>query len=343
VAAHVPELRGAGWAARATVRDLLANRSRLPLRAELEFAGFPGDDDEALSRFVKMVAAGEPMPPVWSYSNAGWCVLGRALETLTGLTWEGAMRGEVFGPLKMDQTTFVHGPVAVPCASGHEVTARGVVRADPWTPRALAPAGSTLLSTVRDILRFAGSHLDDTSLAELRGSPEEIRIHAWLDAWCLGWARFDWLGGPVWGWDGLISGQRAVLRLVPERRGAVVLLTNCATGRALYRSMFPDLMDAWFGVHVPPLLLEPSEGAAGDLSRFAGVYAWPDRRFDVVATDTSLVLESGGRTVVGLPVDGRTFLVDAGDPDTPTVTFGGFDRDGRPGVLYEMLWGLPRA
>ena len=40
VAAHVPELRGAGWAARATVRDVLANRSRLPLRAELEFSAF---------------------------------------------------------------------------------------------------------------------------------------------------------------------------------------------------------------------------------------------------------------------------------------------------------------
>jgi CubicO group peptidase (beta-lactamase class C family) len=31
---HVPELRTVGWAERATVRDLLANRSGLPLRAE---------------------------------------------------------------------------------------------------------------------------------------------------------------------------------------------------------------------------------------------------------------------------------------------------------------------
>jgi CubicO group peptidase (beta-lactamase class C family) len=343
VAAHVPELRGAGWAARAIVRDLLANRSRLPLRAELEFSAFPGDDDDVLSRFVNELAAGDPMPPFWSYSNAGWGVLGRALETLTGLTWEGAMRAEVFDPLKMAQTTFLNAPVAVPSASGHEVTADGVVRVDRWAPRALAPAGTTLLSTVTDLLRFARPHLDDASLAALRDSAEEIRIHAWLDAWCHGWARFDGGGGPVWGWDGLISGQRAVLRLVPERRGAAVLLTNCGTGRALYRSIFPELMEAWFGFHVPPLRLEPSEGAAGDLSRFAGVYAWPDRRCDVAATDFSLVLESGGRKVVGLPVDDRTFLVDAADPDTPTVTFGGFDQDGRPGVLYEMLWGLPRV
>lgn len=124
---------------------------------------------------------------------------------------------------------------------------------------------------------------------------EQIRIHAWLDAWCLGCARFDWGGGPVWGWDGLISGQRSVLRLVPDSGGAAV---------------------------------------------FA---AWPDRRWDVTATDACLVLHCEGRSVEGLPLDGRTFLIDRDDPDTPTATFGGFDDDGRPGVLYEMLWGLPRA
>jgi CubicO group peptidase (beta-lactamase class C family) len=342
IAAHVPELRGAGWAARARVRDLLANRSRLPLRAELEFSAPPGDDDAALSRLVDEVARGDPTPPFWSYSNVGWCVLGRALETLTGGTWEEAMHAELFGPLEMDQTAFVNASGAVPRASGHELTAEGVVRADPWTPRALAPAGATLLSTVPDLLRLAGSHLEDSSLAALRGSCEEIRIHGWLDAWCLGWARFDWDGGPVWGWDGLISGHRAVLRLVPEHDGVAVLLTNCGTGRELYRSIFPDIMEAWFGVHVPPLGLEPTDGAAGDLSRFTGVYAWPDLRWDVTAADTSLILESRGRKMEGLAIDDRTFLVDAGDPDTPTVTFAGFDDNGRPGVLYDMIWGLTR-
>ena len=343
VSALVPELRGSDWAMRASVRDLLANRSRLPLRAEFEFSTFPGDDAGALARFVEQLATGDPSPPIWSYSNAGWCILGRALEMVTALPWDDAMRVVLLEPLEMTQSTFVNEAVNVPRASGHEITPGGVVRAAPWTPRALAPAGSTILSTVMDVLRFARAHLDDPSLAALRATHEEIRIHAWFDAWCLGWARFDWGDGRVWGWDGLISGQRAVLRLVPESGGAVVLLTNCAAGRAVYRSIFPDVMDAWFGVHVPPLGLEPSEGAAGDLSRFAGVYAWADRRWDVNATDSCLVLESGGRSVEGLPLDERTFLVDRGDPDTPTATFGGFDDDGRPGVLYEMLWGLPRS
>jgi len=101
-------------------------------------------------------------------------------------------------------------------------------------------------------------------------------------------------------------------------------------------------MDAWFGVRVPSFRLEPSSDAAGELSRFAGVFAWPDRRWDVAATGSALVLERNGRTNLAVPIDDRTFLVEEGDPDTPTVTFGGFDLSGRPGVLYEMLWGLPR-
>jgi phosphatidylethanolamine-binding protein (PEBP) family uncharacterized protein len=49
------------------------------------------------------------------------------------------------------------------------------------------------------------------------------------------------------------------------------------------------------------------------------------------------------RTIEAVPIDDRTFLVDVTDPDTPTVTFGGFDDNVRPDVLYEMLWALPRV
>ena len=342
-ATHVPELRGAGWGEGVTLRDLLANRSRVPLRAELEFSDFGDDKDDVLSRLAAEIAAGEPTDRFWSYTNAGWCLLGRALETLTGLNWEDAMHSSVLVPLEMDQTTFTTWPIAEPRAPSYTITADGPAPVEPWRPRSLGPAGATLLSTVTDLLRFAKAHLDDPSLAILRAAHAEVRIHAWLDAWCLGWARFDWEGGPVWGWDGLIDGHRAILRIAPERRGALVMLTNGSTGRALYRSLFPVLMKEWFAVSVPELRLEPSDGAAGDLSRFAGSYAWPDRRAQVAATGDRLVIESEAGAVEALPLDAATFLVDAGDPDTPTVTFGAFDDSGRPGVLYEMLWGLPRV
>jgi CubicO group peptidase (beta-lactamase class C family) len=342
VAVHVPELRGADWAERAVLRDLLANRSRLPLRVASEFIGWPDEDDGVLSRVAAAAATGEPLPPVWSYTNAGWCLLGRAMETVTGLVWEEAMRTHLLAPLGMAQTAFTTRPGG-PRVAGHEVSADGVVAVPTWAPRNLGPAGSTPQSTVNDLLRFAGAQLDDPGLAVLRDTQAEVRIHAWLDAWCLGWARFDWEGGPVWGWDGLVPGQRSVLRLVPHRRGAVALLTNSGTGRALYRSLFQELMPTRFGISMQPLELRPSAGAAGNLSRFAGVYAWPDRRLEVTATGTGLLMTTPQGTIEAVPIDDRTFLVDVTDPDTPTVTFGGFDDNVRPDVLYEMLWALPRV
>jgi CubicO group peptidase (beta-lactamase class C family) len=343
LAALVPELAGAGWAEGASVRDLLANRSRLPLSIASEFVAWPDDDAGVLARVAATLAPGEATPPQWSYTNAGWCLLGRAMEAVTRLGWEEVVRANLFEPFGLAETTFTTWASDVPRVRGHEITATGPEPVPPWAPRNLGPAGSTLLSTVTDLLRLAEGHLDDPALAPLRTTTAEVRIHAWLDAWCLGWGRFDWTGGPVWGWDGLMSGQRSVLRLVPDRRGAIVLLTNSGTGRALYRSVFPDLMRTCFGIGMPALRLDTAPGAAGDLSRFEGVYAWPDRRFEVTATGTGLVIAGTRATVEASPVDGQTFLVDAADPDTPTMTFGAFDGDGRPGALYQMLWAHPRV
>jgi hypothetical protein len=111
----------------------------------------------------------------------------------------------------------------------------------------------------------------------------------------------------------------------------------------MYRTLFTDLMDTAFGIGVPPLRREPVPGAAGALSRFAGVYGWPDRQVAVTATTDGLRIASADAEAEALPVDRRTFLVDPADPDTPTVTFGAFDAADRPRVLYEMLWGLPRV
>jgi CubicO group peptidase (beta-lactamase class C family) len=341
VAAHIPELPQDGWAGCATLRGVLANRSRLVLRAGLEF-GFdsrPENDDGALARLVADAAASGPADDAWSYTNLGWCALGRVIETVAGAVWEEAMRQHLFGPAGMTETAFATGPAAARRATGHEISADGPVPVAPLTARAYGPAGATAVTTVRDLLRFAALHLHDPSLAALRTVHADVPIYGWLDSWCLGWARFDWGGAPVWGWDGLTNGERSVLRIVPGQRAAVALMTNGSTGRAMYRTLFAELMESAFGISVPPLRLRPSPGAAGELSRFAGVYAWPDRRVEVEVAGRGLLIGEAE----AVPLNDRVFVIDRADPDSPTMTFGAFDPAGRPGMLYDVLWGLPRA
>lgn len=341
-ATYAPELRGTGWGDRVTLRDLLANRSGLPLRAELEFSGVAEDDEDVLSRFASRIAEEEPTPVAWSYTNAGWCLLGRVLESLTGLVWEDTMRANLFSPLAMEETEFVSQRTGGPRAAGHHLTGAEATPVEPWTPRCYGPAGTRVVSTATDLLRFVRLHLDDPGLATLRELHWEGGIHSWLDGWCLGWARFDWIDGRAWGWDGVIAGQRSFLRFLPEQGGAFALMTNGDTGRDLHRSLAPPLMQEAFGVRVRPSRLEASR-RADDVSRFAGSYAWPDRRCEVVTTPAGLVLQDERATVELLPLDDCTFLIGGHDPDVPSVTFGAFDENGRPHVLYRMLWGLPRV
>jgi CubicO group peptidase (beta-lactamase class C family) len=319
----------------------MANRGRVPLSLHTEFAEWPDDDDGVLARVAATLAAAEPIAPVWSYANAGWCLLGRAVEVATGLVWEEAMRAYALEPFGLTGTTYTTWRGGEPQVRGHEHTSGGAMPADPWVPRNLGPAGSTVLATAPDVLRLAAHHLVDPALAPLRETHADIAISAWFDGWGLGWARFDWPGGQVWGWDGLTSGQRASLRLIPDRDAAIVLLTNSSAGRSMYRSLFAAILPGLFGVTVPPLRLTPT--TSHDLSRYTGVYAWPDRLWRVTAAATALVIDQGDDTIEALPIDDRTFLVDPADADTPTITFGAFDSAGRPGAVYDMLWALPRV
>src|SRR5690242_15307004 len=202
-----------------------------------------------------------------------------------------------------------------------------------------------MVSTCGDLLQFASLHLSDPALAVLRDRQGAPRIHGWFDDWCLGWAWFDWDGGPAWGWDSVLPGERAVLRLFPDRQTAVVMLANSDNGRAMYRSLFAELMPTLCGVDVPPMSLNPEarHGAGGDFSPFAGSYAWPDRRIDVTSAAGFLELADDDGKVEARWVDEGIFLIDPSDPDTPTVTFGRLDSSGRPQALYAMLWGLPRV
>lgn len=338
IATRVPELVDAPWAKEASLRDLLANRSGLPLRAGVEFDFSETQDEEILARLAARVAAEEPTAVDWSYSNAGWALAGRAIEVVTGRAWEEAMRELLFEPSGMDEAAFA----SAGRVSGHQLTDDRPLPVEPLFAPILGPAGATAVATAKDLLRFARMHLADPDLAPMRERQPSPRIHGWFDEWCLGWAYFDWDAVDVWGWDGLLTGERAVLRLVPERNAAVVVLANADSGRALFRAAAAELMQSEFDIAVPPLRLDTDAAAAGDLGRFAGSYAWPDDRVDVVVRGGALILTSSAGETEAVPVDDRTFLVDASDPDNPTTTFAAFDAAGRPQVLYTMLWGLPR-
>ena len=192
------------------------------------------------------------------------------------------------------------------------------------------------------MLRLAAVHLEDPALATLRRPQPAPRIHGWLDGWSLGWAWFDWEDARVWGWDSVLPGERAVLRLVPERRGAVALMANSNTGRALYRSLFPELLQSLFEISVPPLRLARIPTPPVTYRDSPASTRGPTGALKLSATETSLLIKSEDGETEASAARRANVRRRRDGPDNPSVTFGAFETAGRPRILYEMLWGLPR-
>lgn len=357
LAGRIPELHRSGWGEHVTILDLLANRGSVPLSAAVEF-DFDEEGDDCLARLAAVVAT-QPLtfPPgsAWSYNNTGWCLLGRVIEAVCGATWEVAMRSELFDPLDMNATGFIsEGPVHGAACCYNEVDGEAA-EVPPWRPRALGPAGATVWSTVADLFRFARVHLEDGELADgsrlvrpdvlagLREVEHTLALPDFMDAWCRGWACWDWPGGPLWGWVGIAAGHRAVLKLIPHRNAAVVLTTCSSRGRDLYRHIFPPLLADRFDVTMLPLDRTPLAADTVDLDLYAGTYAWPDYEVSVTRERDCLRVSSPEFEADAFPVTERVFALTPTDPDFPVVVFESFADDGRPQLLYHAVWAYPRV
>ena len=353
--AHVPELAGSHWGERVTILDLLANRGGVPLTAAVEFE-FVGNGDDCLAQLAATVAQQPPSFEAgssWSYSNTGWCLLGRAIETICGEAWEEAMRHELFEPLELEETAFISVDAVDAAAACYLQGVAEPARVEHWGPRALGPAGASIWSTVRDLLRFGRVHLEDGRLPDgshyssqgvlsaLRNVEERRSLPDYMDAWGRGWAEFDWPGGPVWGWCGIAAGHRAILQLVPGAGVALALTTNSSHGRELYRRVFPRELDG-FGVSMPPIDGDQSVSFAGLLSAYEGTFGWPDYELTVSSHEDRLRLTSPELCGEAFPVNERVFALQAGDPDIPAIVFDDFDSSGRPQALFAVVWRYPR-
>lgn len=245
-----------------TVRQLLCHT-----------AGFEGDvftdtgkGDDCLERYVELLA---DVPQIFepgamfSYNNAGYCVLGRIVEVVRGEPFDRCMRDEVFAPLGMthaasDPYEAILHRVAVGHLGGRPVPAWAGARSN-------APAGSMLAMTPRDLLAFARAHLTDEGLRAMREPQVVLPDIGWGTAWGLGWTLYDLPGGPVFGHDGNTIGQSAVLRVDPGRDVCVAVFTNGGDRKRLMKEILGRVVEL-------PAEPVPDPATRPDTWRCAGVY-----------------------------------------------------------------------
>jgi CubicO group peptidase (beta-lactamase class C family) len=288
---YLPEFRLADESAAAaiTVRQLLSHT-----------AGFEGDiftdtgpGDDCVQKYVATLDAVQQLfepGEMFSYNNAGFCVLGRVVEVLRGKQFDQCLREHLFTPLGL--THIANGAqeaILFRAAVGH---IRDDIDAEPepapvWSlARSNAPAGSMLTMRPRDLLAFARMHstggvaadgatvLSATSVKAMQEPQVKLPNLGMLGtSWGLGWEIFDWPGGTVIGHDGGTIGQAAFLRMVPDRDVAIALFTNGGDAIGLYTEIYSHLLRELADIELPQRPAPPAQPQRVDAARYIGTYA----------------------------------------------------------------------
>jgi hypothetical protein len=137
------------------------------------------------------------------------------------------------------------------------------------------------------------------------------------------------------------------LRISPERRVAIALLTNGGNPFGLYRDIYGALVPEVTGAQVPPALELPATPPPLDLSLYQGIYERLNVKIEIHESDGRL---QGTMTYSGLlreispkpsfdleatPIDATTFLLAAELlPEPMPMVFYAFDGAGRPGWMH---------
>ncbi|MFF0221629.1 serine hydrolase domain-containing protein [Streptomyces sp. NPDC004629] len=248
LAAHLPEF-GAGE--KVTLRQLLTHTAGLA-SAVVE----PDPEVRCTrSRWVREHTGERDLVhapgTAFSYSNAGYVVVGALVEAVTGMDWREAVGAILLDPLGI-APSFVTGLPARPgrpAAAGHTVR-HGRNRIVVVPEQALHPVEDPdggLQASAADLVAFAGLFLDGAvaggplgeaaaaamccdQLDDVRAGPAGM-----ADGWGLGLARYtDGGGRDRFGHDGTLDGVSCHLRLDPADGTAVALTANANTGQQLW-------------------------------------------------------------------------------------------------------------
>jgi len=340
---YVPDLMLADeqTSAQTTVMNLLNHTAGLGWDLIVD----TGDGDDALAGFVARLAELELIVPPGtraSYSQAGYSLLGRIIETVTGMPYEKAMASLVFEPLGLSHSFFAPADVMTRrFAVGHNPGEDGELTvARMWRgPRYRNPGGG-LASSVADQLRWARFHLGDGRadggepmlpaevLHQMKQQTVELRGSTLGDAIGISWFLRDVDGVRTVGHGGSANGQFAELLTVPERDFAVVSQSNAGpNGIPFNQAVVKWALEHYLGVvERDPQPLPHDEVRA---AQFVGSYDIDVMTLTIATDDLGLTL------AVGIKPEIRAASATDLPPDYPPAAIGLLPGDGDEYILTE--------
>ncbi len=298
---YMPDLQLAdeNVAAHVTIRHLLTHTG-----------GWVGDyfndfgfGDDALAIMVRELAGLPQLTPlgeVWSYNNAGFNLAGRVVEIVTGQAYEAALQQLILDPLGLKMSFFFSHDVMLHCfVVGHEVVEHQPQVARPWPIGRAGHAVGGLVSTVKDLFRYARFHSGDGTAPDgtpllARGSLKlmqtPMRPASGFNSIGLSWFITPIGHTHLIGHGGATNGQVALLRIVPDRKFAVVILTNSDEGDVLTYPIANSAVKSYLGLDAPRAV--PIAVPAEKLTQYVGRYEAAAAIREITLKDSELILST---------------------------------------------------
>jgi CubicO group peptidase (beta-lactamase class C family) len=213
-------------------------------------ASLTSNDDASLNTMVRgwtddvlFADQGE----IYSYSSAGFWFSGFVIQELTGKPYSDAMDELLFKPIGMQRTTLRPlMAITYPVATGHAVEqGKARILRPVFNNVAMWPAGS-MWSNAHDLSRFVIAFLNNGRVGDKQLlSPSLIKqlathhvsVPGETDSYyAYGLTTFKYLGLEFVGHGGFSRGYGSMIQMVPERKFAVIVLTN-KSGETMRKSL----------------------------------------------------------------------------------------------------------
>lgn len=257
-----------------TVRDLVTHRAGLPLGAG-DLLYFPETDytRAEIAHRIRFLKPSTSFRSAYNYDNILYLVAGQVIEAVSGKSWDDFVTERIFTPLGMSASSTRYKSLLAENVATPHAPMDGTIR--PIPPMNFdnnAPAAS-INSNVDELARWAIVQLDGGSLESLNpGSKARLFSAAsgrqmWsaqtiqnvneppaglealrtnFAAYGLGWGLSEFRGYKVASHTGGLPGYVSQVRLVPDLKLGVIVLTNQEVGAA-FSTITSYVIDSYIG------------------------------------------------------------------------------------------------
>jgi CubicO group peptidase (beta-lactamase class C family) len=287
-----------------------------------------GNGDDALDKMVKDVAKlpqVQPLGKIWSYNNTGFNVASRIIEIVTKKPYEQVAQEMLFDPIGLKMSFFYPSDILFThrFVVGHQKVKKKVQVARPWAIGRAGNGVGGVVSTVRDLLKYARFHMSNGKKNVVTGKSLRAMRVPQADAGPRGLIGITWfirkvLDLTIYAHGGATNGQQAYFFFLPEKDFALAILTNSDDGGIITSGIFNYALELYF--NAKSKLPKPMRTPPNALDEYIGRYRIGTECFDLRAKGKNLVYHH-------IPLGGFPMPDTPPGPAMPPMRFSFYEND----------------